>query len=94
MHSSDLWALGCIVYQFLTATHPFKAESEYLIFQKILRRELSFPPEFPETARDFIDKLLQLNADDRLGTGVDGYKVQNSNNWTNVSIEIKITSLL
>ena len=69
-----MWALGCIIYQFLTAKHPFSAESEYLIFQKILKRELSFPNYFPEIARDIVDKLLQLNADSRLGMGPNGYK--------------------
>ncbi|KAG2385503.1 hypothetical protein C9374_003318 [Naegleria lovaniensis] len=72
--AADLWALGCIVYQMLTATHPFKAESEYLIFQKILKREFEFTDDFPYVARDFVDKLLQLDAPKRLGVGPYGYK--------------------
>lgn len=72
--AADLWALGCIVYQMLTATHPFKAESEYLIFQKILKREFEFPDDFPYVARDLVDKLLQLDAMKRLGVGPCGYK--------------------
>jgi 3-phosphoinositide dependent protein kinase-1 len=70
---SDLWALGCIVYQFLTGQHPFKAESEYLIFKKILEKEYKFPSNFPEVARDFVDKLLRLKPDERLGAGPGGY---------------------
>ena len=71
---ADLWALGCIIYQLLTAAHPFKADSEYLIFQKILKREFEYPPEFPYVARDLVDKLIQLDATQRLGVGSDGYK--------------------
>lgn len=65
--SSDLWALGCIVYQMLTGYHPFKAPSEYLLFQKILKREINFPSNFPLSAKDFVDKLLILNPKERLG---------------------------
>jgi len=71
---ADLWALGCIIYQLLTAQHPFKADSEYLIFQKILKREFEFPENFPPVAKDLIDKLLQLDQGERLGVGQDGYK--------------------
>uniref|UniRef100_F6ZD74 3-phosphoinositide-dependent protein kinase 1 n=2 Tax=Monodelphis domestica TaxID=13616 RepID=F6ZD74_MONDO len=33
--SSDLWALGCIIYQLVAGLPPFRAGNEYLIFQYI-----------------------------------------------------------
>lgn len=42
----------------LTGRVPFKAESEYLIFQKILKREFFFPDYFPEHAKNLVNKLL------------------------------------
>ena len=33
--SCDLWALGCILFEFFAASPPFNANTEYLIFQKI-----------------------------------------------------------
>jgi len=54
----DLWALGCMIYQFCTGKHLFFGESEYLIFQKIKARQFTFPPDFPEDAKDLCDRLL------------------------------------
>lgn len=71
---SDLWALGCIIYQFLTGVHIFTGDSDYLIFQKILNRQIDFPESFPPAAKNLIQELLQLNPDDRLGAKAEGYK--------------------
>ncbi|KAL8685487.1 MAG: hypothetical protein Q9218_007732 [Villophora microphyllina] len=56
--ASDLWALGCIIYQLLAGRPPFKAANEYLTFQKILNLEYGFPSDFPEVARDLVERLL------------------------------------
>ncbi|KAK4877471.1 hypothetical protein RN001_009977 [Aquatica leii] len=66
-YASDLWALGCIIYQMVSGLHPFHAGSEYLIFQKILKLEYEFPENFDKTAKDLVEKLLVLNPDKRLG---------------------------
>lgn len=42
----------------LSGTSPFKDASEWLIFQRIIARDLSFPDYFSDEARDLIDKLL------------------------------------
>ena len=31
--ASDLWAIGCIIYQMITGQPPFQSASEYLIFK-------------------------------------------------------------
>lgn len=73
--SSDLWALGCIVFQLLSGRYPFRGKTEMLTFQKITKRELKFPPNFPAVARDLIEKLLVLDPQQRLGAGEGGYAV-------------------
>jgi 3-phosphoinositide dependent protein kinase-1 len=55
---NDLWALGCTLYQMLSGTSPFKDASEWLIFQRIIARDIKFPNHFSEAARDLIDRLL------------------------------------
>lgn len=55
---NDLWALGCTLYQMLSGTSPFKDASEWLIFQRIIARDIRFPNYFSEEARDIIDRLL------------------------------------
>lgn len=65
--SSDLWALGCILYQFLAGRPPFRAGNDYQIFQKITKREFSFPEGFPEVPKDLVNQLIILDPKERLG---------------------------
>ncbi|CAN4115018.1 unnamed protein product [Withania somnifera] len=70
---NDLWALGCTLYQMLSGTSPFKDASEWLIFQRIIARDIRFPNYFSNEARDLIDQLLDINPSRRPGAGPDGY---------------------
>ncbi|XP_071976501.1 3-phosphoinositide-dependent protein kinase 1 [Engystomops pustulosus] len=65
--SSDLWALGCIIYQLVAGLPPFRAGNEYLIFQKIIKLEYDFPEKFFPRAKDLVEKLLVLDPIKRLG---------------------------
>ncbi|GFS07387.1 3-phosphoinositide-dependent protein kinase 1 [Elysia marginata] len=64
---SDLWALGCIVYQCLSGSMPFRSGNEYQTFQKIVKAEYTFPEGFNEDAKDLVTKLLVLDPEERLG---------------------------
>ncbi|GLT66756.1 hypothetical protein SLA2020_391050 [Shorea laevis] len=70
---NDLWALGCTLYQMLSGTSPFKDASEWLIFQRIIARDIQFPNYFSDEARDLIDRLLDIDPSRRPGAGPDGY---------------------
>ncbi|OQV21144.1 3-phosphoinositide-dependent protein kinase 1 [Hypsibius exemplaris] len=65
--SVDLWALGCLIYQLLAGLPPFRAPNEYLIFQRIVKLEYSFPDGFNPTAKDLVHKLLEKDGSKRLG---------------------------
>lgn len=87
---NDLWALGCTLYQMLSGTSPFKDASEWLIFQRIIAREIRFPDYFSDEARDLIDRLLDLDPSRRPGAGPDGYAILKSHpffkgvDWNNL----------
>ncbi|XP_074600734.1 putative 3-phosphoinositide-dependent protein kinase 2 [Brevipalpus obovatus] len=70
-NSSDLWAYGCIVYQMLFSSPPFNEATDYLIFQRILTLDLSFPRELSPTIIGFIKAFLVLDPYSRLGASDD-----------------------
>ncbi len=67
--ASDLWALGCIIYQFFAGHPPFRGKSEFLIFEAILKADFTYPKDFPPAARKLCDRLLVPDPNKRLGSG-------------------------
>ena len=72
--SSDLWALGCIIYFMHVGKTPFEDRSETKTFDNILNRQLGFPEgaDLSTETRDIIDNLLRVNPKERLGAGKPG----------------------
>jgi serine/threonine protein kinase len=66
---TDLWALGCTIYQMFTGFSPFKDKTEYLVFKKILEMNYTFPDSIPQEAQDLIKSLLIVDPTKRLGSG-------------------------
>ncbi|XP_017779038.1 PREDICTED: 3-phosphoinositide-dependent protein kinase 1 [Nicrophorus vespilloides] len=97
--ASDLWALGCVIYQMVCGTAPFQAGSEYLIFKKILDLEYSFPEDFDSRARNLVEQLLVINPHERLGscdvkpyTSIREHQFFSKINWHNLGKPPKICS--
>lgn len=65
--ASDLWAIGCILYQMISGIPPFQSKSEYMIFKKIEKLDYSFHEGFDEHAKDLVKRLLVIEPKDRIG---------------------------
>ena len=59
---SDIWALGCILYELITFCHPFTASNQAALFLKILNGNYTPLPE--RTSKDLVNMIkfiLQKN---------------------------------
>ncbi|KAH9069825.1 kinase-like protein [Lactarius deliciosus] len=70
--SSDLWALGCVLYQMIAGRFAFQGLSEYLTWQKIKQLDYTFPEGFDPEAADLVRRLLVRDPLERLGAGLAG----------------------
>lgn len=69
--SSDLWALGCILFYLVEGRSPFAEKTSYLSMQKIKffnSSSLTFGKEVSPEAADLIHQLLQSSPEDRIGS--------------------------
>jgi NIMA (never in mitosis gene a)-related kinase len=63
---SDMWALGCILYELCTLTHPFDASNHGALILKILRGR--YPPpsaEYSRPLRELVGLLLARRSERR-----------------------------
>ena len=58
IYASDVWAFGCILFQLFVGKPPFRGATDYLTFQKILKRDFEYPEDMDEQAKDLIDSVL------------------------------------
>ena len=63
---SDIWALGCILYELCTFKHPFDSTNQAALINKILKENpKQIPYTFDYYFNEIIKKLLQKNMNKR-----------------------------
>lgn len=67
LFAMDWWSIGVLFYYLIShGETPFNASNDFLIFQKILKLEYSFPDTFSPSSCDLIRLLLKPNPEERM----------------------------
>jgi aurora kinase/aurora kinase A len=62
----DIWALGILLFEFLTGNPPFESDNQEETFRRIQIMELQVPDYVSKIAEDLIRKLLVRDPKQRI----------------------------
>ena len=60
-YSSDVWALGCILYQFTQGSPPFRGTNELAAFEKIVNLDYQWKWPVSSLLKDLVGRILVLD---------------------------------
>lgn len=80
---TDIWSLGCILYELCTLKHAFDAQSEAALFMKIVKTQHKPIPEtYSKELAEIVDGCLCKDPGDRFST-IDLLSMKGNNNNNN-----------
>ena len=65
-HTTDVWSLGVLCYEFLVGSPPFEADGYRATYRRISNVDLRFPSIVSPGARDLIGRLLVKDQSKRM----------------------------
>ena len=80
-HQSDIFSLGCVLYELLSGTRAFRGENDFSVIYKITRENPEamrrLRPDLPVIFEEILNKALAKNLEDRYASGTEfGYDLR------------------
>ncbi|GMF10773.1 unnamed protein product [Phytophthora lilii] len=74
--AADWWAFGAVLYELLTGLPPWYSQNAEEMRKQVLYTPLPFPNYISSEAKDLLQKLLDKNPNERLGSVLGGSDIQ------------------
>ncbi|KAH9281725.1 Ribosomal protein S6 kinase alpha-3 [Echinococcus granulosus] len=94
--AADWWSFGVLMYEMLTGTLPFHADSKKETMSQIMKAKLEMPQMLSPGAQSLLRHLFKRTPSNRLGYGPDGFQKLQAHefflpiNWPDL-VDLKIT---